>query len=129
MLWQSHGVLVYLKAHSSWAFPRNRLARKLRCDRRRSTLRCGQITRDAVFVRGEDDHLVQQMVASGVELQGLSDGAVLLLNRTVVGHYVDRKAALLRIHFFQLQAHGCDRRPGSLVQSEVVIIALTLALQ
>src|SRR5271166_546083 len=78
---------------------------KLRCDRRRSTLRRGQITGDAVFVRGKDDHLVEQMVASSVELQRFSDGAVLLLNRTVVGHYVDRKAALLRIHLFQLQAH------------------------
>src|SRR5215469_1654045 len=62
-----------------------------------SILGSAQIARDLVLVHGPHHQFKQQMVASGVELDGLGDVAIFLLDRLVVGSNVHGELAALGI--------------------------------
>src|SRR5437764_11857879 len=91
---------------------------------------CRQIAGYRVLVYGIDHHLKQVVLASGIELKRLVDGAVFLLDLLIVSQHVEREFALLGIGFLELETY-CSKagRILALFQSELVIVAVASVLE
>src|SRR5215470_1545105 len=98
--------------------------------RNRSVLRRAKVAGGFVLVYGPDDQLVQHTIAPRIELDGLADVAVFLLDGFVVGGNIQSKFATLWICLAQLQAHARDRLgPRALDERELVIITIAFVLK
>src|SRR4029077_9165994 len=71
-----------------------------------STLRRAYVARGFVLVEAPYDHLVEQVIAAGIELDRLVDVTISLLDGLVVGGHVERELSPLGIDLFQLKADG-----------------------
>ena len=72
----------------------------LRRDRRRGVLRRRQVSRDRVLGLRENHDLIEQSVASGIELQRLAYRAVFLFDGAVISNDVQGKRLFLASTFF-----------------------------
>src|SRR5215469_4834202 len=99
-------------------------------DRRRSILRCAQITGHRVLADVVHDDLKQRRSLAGVELHRLVKVLVLLFDHLVVRIDVQRVLRVLLVQLLQLQLHSPDvRRLGALLQRELIVVTLTATLQ
>ena len=74
-----------------------------------SRFRCAQIASGFLLVYGPHHQLKEQVIATGIELDGLADVAIFLVDSSVVRGHCQGELSMLVIGLLQLQADRAHR--------------------